>query len=712
MCWAAKYQANRDHYWPAVEQFFGRLPPRLFRQGVLLQNNLATFYADTGQFKDILARERDHPLLYLHFWLLDDWNYPLDSSRSGLEQHLFLAMLFAFAAVYTHENILDPSTNVDNSYLFLEHTLTRQADLHLAHLFPSSSLFWRYQQAFWQEYAEAGVTTADRRVRSLPVGPPTADRRPQRTYRCSTRFANVQPASRTFNVQRSTFNVQPPTFNVHPLAGKLAFTKIPAVAVAMQAGREDLLLDLCAVLDRFNRVFQCMREIVTLRRDLAQHNYTYPILETLQTAGLDPLQPLPAEQILGAMVLTGSIARLCRENLAELETCRTVAQALNLPNFATYLTGIEAWVTEVGELFSVKPKSSNISATHLAGASHLKQPKPLFAPYVDTLPKVIEMAEGYLLSDLTFRESWEVQRRGLFGLAEMTGRAFPMGLIVEILCRHGHDMTGLLNEIFNILQATGFRYYDHPHLPPDTDDLGLLLRLYPASAQPERHRDILQPPLRWLENSLGETGEIPVWLKSPGKVAGEGEYPFLALWGQSCATVEANMLLGLLAYDSDGYRGLIEKSAENWCQRVTAKELSATHHYVPLYALWVGLELVAQLKHQDYRPDKLDQAAQTLRERLTVEVNRSSLTPQDAAFLILAGLSAGNQKSSRVFETLEFYLPEWITLLCKSQRYDGSWADEPLFGTPTRGELATWYSSRTVTTAFCYHALKMYTQCH
>jgi hypothetical protein len=49
---------------------------------------------------------------------------------------------------------------------------------------------------------------------------------------------------------------------------------------------------------------------------------------------------------------------------------------------------------------------------------------------------------------------------------------------------------------------------------------------------------------------------------------------------------------------------------------------------------------------------------------------------------------------------------EWLTKLFKSQRYDGSWLAEPLFGTPTRGELATWYASSSVTTGFCYHALK------
>jgi hypothetical protein len=49
----------------------------------------------------------------------------------------------------------------------------------------------------------------------------------------------------------------------------------------------------------------------------------------------------------------------------------------------------------------------------------------------------------------------------------------------------------------------------------------------------------------------------------------------------------------------------------------------------------------------------------------------------------------------------------WVTLILKQQRYDGSWPGEPLFVTPTRGELAAWYSSATVTTAYCYQALRI-----
>jgi hypothetical protein len=675
MNWAIPYQPKRDRYWPEVEAFFSHLPPYLFQQGVLLKNNLATFYADSGQFKDILGRDRNHPLLYLHFWLLDDWNYPRSAAREALEKQLFLAMTYAFAAVYTQETILDFGSNFDQRFLLLSQILFQHAGAHLAQLFPGPTPFWDYYRTFWQDYAEALLTIA-----KLP--PPIPDPRP------------------------------------------LAFTKIPLVAVALSLQRDGELPPLCAMLDRLNLVFQTLRDISTLRRDLAQHRWTYPILRTMQEAGLDPLQPISPERLVGALVLTGTIEKISQECLAELEAGQTIAESLNLSRFSACFEGMRDWVAEVRELFDLKTQPKE--------KADKPRRHPLFVPFVDPLPKVIKMAEGHLLTDLTFRESWEVQRRGVFGVTEMTGKAFPMGLIVEILGRHGHAMTAPINEIFSTLQATGFRYYNHPHLPPDADDLGLLLRLYPYSAQPEQHRDMLQEPLRWLENSLESSGGIPVWLKQD-QGGDESSYPFLALWGQRCATVEANVLLGLMAYDWAGYRNLIAKSVASWCERVLTQGLGATHHYVPLYALWTAFELIFKLNEYVVQagPDasetkspqseaaenqlhySLNLAAQTLTQWLVTETQCSSLTPQDAAFLTLACLRF---EQIRLNESPKFTLdsvmpmlnPDWITLLCKSQRYDGSWAGEPLYGTPTRGEFAAWYSSRSVTTAFCYHALKVY----
>jgi hypothetical protein len=423
---------------------------------MLLKNNLATFYADTGQFKDILSRPHDPPFLYLHFWLLDDLTLAAALPEAVFERHLFLAQVFSFAAAAAQDSILDDGTNLDSRYLFLAQTLLQQADQHLAELHPPSSPFWLYHRSVWREYSEAMLTHAGPQ---LPV-------------------------------------------SMEAAAGKLAFSKIPAAAVALAAsGDASLVSPLCSMLDHLNAIWQTLRDLSTFRQDLTRRRYTYPIRKTLQEAGLDP-EPLPdPEQMLGALLLTQTVEKLGQEALDKLKACQASADTLSLPSFNPYFTALNTHITELMAVFSLKPKPAE-----------RKQSRPIFAPYVDTLPKVIDMAERYLLADLTFREGWEVQRRGIFGADEVVAKAFPAGLIVELLCQHNHSMGQPINLIFDTLQETGFRYYNHPHLPPDTDDLALLLRLYPYSPEPSRHRQLLQQPLRWLEQSLGAEGEIPVWL--------------------------------------------------------------------------------------------------------------------------------------------------------------------------------------------------------
>ncbi len=648
MSWASKHQAKREEFWPEVEQFFGHLPPRLFRQGVLLKNNLATFYSDTGQFKDILKRDHDHPLLCLHLWLLDDLHVSATTDTTSLERHLFLGMAFTFAAVYTQESILDESTSFDNSFLLLAQTLTRQANFSLAQLLPESSSFWSYHRRFWDEYAEAILATADGR-------PQTA---------------------------KTT-------------AKKLAFSKIPVAAVALSIGQAAVLPQLCLMMDRLNFVLQTLHDLSTIKRDLAQRNLTYPLARTMREVNIDPYQPVPPERILGALVLTGTVEKICAEGLSSLAECRALATTLNLPTFITYLEIVENLVGQVRELFDLR-----IKPTPATG-----QPRPLFAPYVDPRPKVIEMAEGYLLADPTFSESWEVQRRSTFGVPKMTAKAFPSGLIVEILCRHGHEMADAVAEIFRTLETTGFRYYDFAGMPPDADDLGLLLRLFPYSRQQTTHQAILQTPLRWLRQNIRESGEIPVWFTQQDDFD-ETAQPSVALWGQNCVTVAANVLLGLIDYDLTALHELIEPSTQSILAHWITQGLSATRHYVPLYSLWIGFELIAKLAVSPLQlllQSQLDIAALSLTGRLESEAKRATITPQDAALLTLACLSAGCPPSAK-----KLFNPRWITILCQTQRYDGSWASEPIYGTPSRGELATWYASRSVTTAFSYHALKTF----
>ena len=657
--WARKCRTQASQYWPEFERTFADLPPRLFQQGVLLKNNLTTRYSETGRFSDILSRRQDHPLLYLHFWLLDDLAIPETAERLCLERQLFLAMACSFAAVHTRETMLDEGSNFDERFMFLEHSLLQAADVHLAQLELNASPFWDFHRTCWHDYREAIL-------------------------------AEVSSAG------QGTLSPELPT--ERSIASRYAFTKISPAAIAIEFNRNELLPHLCDMMDHLNFVMQVLDEISTLRRDLAQQRLTYPIITALKAANADPGHPVSSERILGALVVSGSMEKIAKRCQIRLDQAADISKRLDLPSFTTYFEATKSLVDQVATLFSIRTQPANTDPT--------PSPRTFFVPSVDTLPKVIDMAGHYLTADLTFGESWEVQRRGVFNRPELTGKAFPSGIIIEILCRHGHDMAAEVSDVFSTLHETGFRYYDHDHLPPDSDDLGLLLRLFRFSDRMDSHREVLQLILAQLNANLQPGGEIPVWLPKGKLHRPQNGAQAVSLWGNSCAAVEANLLLGLIDYDWDGWQSIIEASAHSICERLLSRGLGAASHYIPLYSIWVGLKLIAELSTKPVGSallQKLEQARQLLAERLAVEAARYRLSAQDGAFLTLISLIPGTPESTGLYPK-----PDWITLICKQQRYDGSWVGEPLFGTPTRGELATWYASNPVTTAICYHALASY----
>jgi hypothetical protein len=321
-----------------------------------------------------------------------------------------------------------------------------------------------------------------------------------------------------------------------------------------------------------------------------------------------------------------------------------------------------------------------------------------FAPARDSLAEAVRMAEAYLLADRGFRESWEVQRRGLLGEPEMTGRVFGPGLILETLCAHRADLAAEVSALLDRMAADGYRYYPHPAVPPDADDVGLALRLVRHAAEPARHRAQVARPLDWLKANQAADGHIPCWFTHG--VDDLDVSAGVVLWGGECVTVQANALLGLLAFDPAGQADIITRTGATWLSRWLASGLGGNALYEPGYALWTALRLITALRAWDGLGAAAERAQapalQCLRQ--TAETADSA---QIVAFLTLACLDEAAAPEAR-----RLFRPEWTHLLLARQRYDGSWPAEPLFVTPTRGEAAAWYASQAVTSAFCWAALK------
>ena len=633
MNWRTACPLQHAEDWADLERTLGRLPPSLAQQALVLTGNLSILYSPTGLLRDILTRPGDYGLLYAHDWLIHDWQIDLPATVS---RHLFLSASYNVMAGYSAMAQRDRDTPLTADYAPLQTWLAQQAMRHNTLLFAEASPYWIDDEA----------------------------------CRSAAAAAQLQETEDWF-AHGGTWQTD---YATH-LKDRLAPFKLNVCGAALLARQSERLPQLQRLLDALHIALQLRAEIVAVRRDLNRRRFTYPIIHALLAVHIDPRGALNPDRILGAMLLSGSLRQVCADALAYAAEARTLAHDLNLPTFETYLTEHRDELLALQDLFT------------LGQTPNPDRPTPSLRPAIDSLPTVINMAEKFLLADRTFAESWEVQRRGP---QDLISKAFPTGLIAEILGQHDHHVTDVIDEVFRTLHGSGFRYYTSPIGLPDTDDLGLLLRLLRYSDRSEEHRQMLRTPLNWLKNSIAADGLIPVWLTTP-------EEAQVRVWGNHCATVAANLLLGVLDNTNEVETDLIDRAAAHWLTRWQHDGLGANAYYVPAYALWTTVKLLTQLAV--CRPPwqtEIEAATQQAITLLAHDTRRATLTPQTAAFLIL---------STAYPATRHLFDAGWITYLLKTQRYDGSWRAEALYLTPTRGEFAAWYASRTVTTAFCYHAL-------
>lgn len=473
--------------------------------------------------------------------------------------------------------------------------------------------------------------------------------------------------------------------------GHWALAPLPAIATALWAGRATHIPSLCAFVEPCRVSLQTVDQLASFRRDLQNGRITDTIGRALDEVRLTERTGLRAETVLAALLMTGTLDRVLHENTARVAAARRIARSLDLPGLQAHCDALDTLMQRLRRLFGLKPGADAPAPPAL--------PNQFFVPAPDVLTNVLDKAEACLLDDPQCREAWDVQQHSWATAQRIVGRFFGPAIVIDVLGSHGHAVSAAVRQLLETLQSQGFRYWDHVHLlVPDADDLAFALRLVRHARHPERYRAALQAPLRWMRAHQRPDGRIPVWFHdhdSPPPLS-----PMAVLYGAECATVEANLLNSLIAHDWAGQRDVVERSAHQWCRRWLALGLGGCEHYTPLYSLWTALELVAALQahtEDGELRESLRQVAAMVGERLHVEAAQPDPTPQDAAFLMLASLRT---------RALPFD-GRWVTVLFRHQRQDGYWEGEGLYITPTARHLTThWFKSRSVTTAFVYHALK------
>ena len=620
-------------WWDDVDRLFAALPPALFRQVKLLEYDLALRYSPSGQFHDVFSGLEQPPILSVATWLFDDLEFPPGASRDQAERHLFTASALLAMRMQAVEGMREPGGFTTDDHMALVQWLSEQAAAELARGIGR-------EMPYWDAYEATIGAEADRlAIRSAGDGDVGSFDDPQRLLR-SPFFA--------------------------PL-------RLVALAALAAAGSLDRGTRVAEMLGLMADGYQVVLELASLRRDAELGRVSYPMAVIAQAAHLALRPPPKPEVVLGAMVATGSFDRIIESALDRLSKARALAIELRLPTFAAFLADVEA---QFG-----------------GPASGPGRPGVAFGQSTPPLSQALHMAEGYLLADPEFRESWETHREGMFGEPEVSSR-FPAGLILEILCERGVDVRSSIDEFLQFTVANGFRYYDHPRSGVDADTIGLVLRLR-AHATPNADRDrAVTGVLECLDRNIREVERVPVWITGC-EGASDSESADIAL-GEGCATVAANLLLGLLVANAGheaatiGLRSLLD--------RIGSVGLGANVNYPPLYALGAFFRLLKLLEGHDLAAAgaRVELARGALTDELHRAVSTKPVTAQDAALLILASHDAGRR---------DLIAPEWSVQVLKRQRFDGSWIGEPFAAAPNRGRSVSWYSSTLLTTALCYDAL-------
>jgi hypothetical protein len=654
---------RRTEYWMDVEKYFDTLPPHLSTCARNFRANIAGLCGDSGLLKDFLCGDLYYPVFDLPLWIFHDVRFshsdqtPEPSSpllENGLVQkHIFIGGFFLIAASAVINLILDDKQSVETPDFLLSHAFASVGQLSLAKTFPPHSPFWDRYRNILNEHIEF-------RLSAQPVDPPGG----------------------TLEAEWSI------------IGKRWVLAKIAPVACAMATNNTSMADPLERLIDELNNLFQIQVDLLSLKKDLAVGNVTYPILRIMRTAGIDLTQPVAPEKVFGALLLLNPIPDLLRFCLEKLAWCRSLCEHWSLSSIESLLNSWEASFGKLQELFALRPnrpaQEQRTSENHAPFLSHGDAP----------LPQAIQAAQSYLLSDLTFRESWEVHRWGFLGKPVLTGKVFPPGLILYLLANSGLDLGQQIDGLFDQWHHQGCNYFEEPcSLPPDTDSAGLMMRLMRFSRSKEKNARILDLSIqRILANTSDSTG-IPTYLKIP--VDHDQDKPYFPhIFGNTCGTVRAMVLLGLTEYGYERRQNLVRQSARQLYESIVSFGSTVNVYYTHLYWVWMTCQLYVALRSKDDfigRSELSDKVARILNEQTEGEIRKRGLSAQEAALLILIGQSE---------PCASLFYPEWVERVMGRQRYNGSWEDEPFYRVPTLNHHQPgWYSSHLMTTALCYHAL-------
>lgn len=643
------YPNVREQSCLEVEKLLGTLPLELFMPSISVQIKAGAHSLPSSELKHLLQEVRggSYPVLDFHLWLLEDLKVPDSRLRRDLEKNLLSYSILQVFIFFIHSIGFKFGRAYGKDFFLFSNLLMNHADGILAATEGVQPKIFEFSRKFWGEYSNEWLVSQSIQKWDLPLS--------------DLRFLQI--------------------------GHKWSPVKIAPLAAALAFEKHEALEDLLAVLDRLNSVIQIREEVIDLKKDGLKGILTYPIARALKAIGIAPSPQFEMDTVFGSLLLTKAIPDLVQECMSVAEDCELRLQGLSLPSFASYARQLKGQLLSLADLYNVNASSKKDSEESLTPWEFIYDPQP-------KLDAAIAQAERFLLSDTSFRESWEVHRWGLFGCPELSSSIFHSALILDNLAASGTKRTDLIADTILRYQKNNHQYFDQPNpLPPDIDTLGILLRILRQASAPPELLQRFEQPLQWLERHALGDGTLPTHfcLDRPGYLTRLGV--------NRCAVVSANLLLGLIGLDTSRFRPLVLRSAAKLFRQVAESGMNCVKQYAHSFGIWILLELKQALWEKEWAEpirEAMFAAEKALLEQFELATAKADLKCLDAAFLILIQ----SQHQQKPYEA------RWLETILGKQYTDGSWDAEPFYVMPAMDHLQDWYRSRTMTTSFCHLALK------
>ncbi|WP_434046334.1 MULTISPECIES: hypothetical protein [Sorangium] len=312
----------------------------------------------------------------------------------------------------------------------------------------------------------------------------------------------------------------------------------------------------------------------------------------------------------------------------------------------------------------------------------------------------LRAATAYLLEATPWPESWEVQRFGVLGSREQpVGHWFVRATILMALIEIGEvgrdvraDAAALLDEI----PAGELRYFgDFRELPPDADDLAIILQLIAATGAARERAET------WIEVMLanvGDDGVVPTWFyRGPAGPTTPG----VAWAGDDCSAVRLNLLAGLLSFDATRFARLIDANARRVLDAASPDGIQGACFYDGPYTDLAFLRFARLYRQHQERSLDAPRAAEIAAVEAAILSRMLGAQRLDGGFGTPLCTAACLEGAAMAAAPDPLLIERGLRNLGERQLVDGSWPAEPLYRTPMKHGREGHHQGRALTTALC-----------